>query len=195
MHLVHVHTCLSNAGTIGDITSILPSIETFIKNEINSTDIDIISDLCQQSWTIPSDILLTSQRPDLVIVNRTRKSIYILELTVPYERNIMMEHKYKSEKYARLIGDLQDIGWSTSYHAFEVGCRGMIIKENATTLNLFITKISKDVKQKIHVPVLKKISKSLAEVARLCTFSIVHARNYDVWHSPPYLKSKVHTLQ
>ncbi len=40
----------------------------------------------------------------------------------------MMEHKYKPEKYAGLIGDLQDIGWSTSYHAFEVGCRGMITK-------------------------------------------------------------------
>ncbi len=67
-----------------------------------------------------------------------------------------MERKYKSEKYAGLIRDLQDIGWSTSYHAFEVGCRGMITKENATTLKLFITKISKDVKQKIHVRILKK---------------------------------------
>ncbi len=93
-------------------------METFIKNEINSTDIDIISDLHKQSLTVPPNIIPTSQRPDLVIVNRTRKSIYILELTVPYERNIMMEHKDKSEKYARLIGDLQDIGWSTSYHAF-----------------------------------------------------------------------------
>ncbi len=113
--------------------SVLSSIETFIKNEINSTDIDIISDLRQQSWNIPPDIILTSQRPDFVIVNRNQKSIYILELTVPYERNITMEHKYKSEKYAGLIGDLQDIGWSTSYHTFEVGCRGMITKENAQT--------------------------------------------------------------
>ncbi len=79
-----------------------------------------------------------------------------------------MEHKYKSEKYAGLIGDLQDIGWSTSYHVSEVGCRGMITKENATTLKLFITKMSQDVKQKMHVPIL-------AEVAMLCLFSIFHA--------------------
>ncbi len=32
----------------------------------------------------------------------------------------------------------------------------MITKENATTLKLFLTKISKDIKQKIHVPILKK---------------------------------------
>ncbi len=102
-----------------------------------------------------------------------------------------MEHKYKSEKYAGLIGDLQDIRWSTSYHAFEVGCRDMLTKENTTTLKLFITKISKDVKQKI----LKKFSKSLAEVAMLCSFSIFHSRNYNVWQSPPYFKPKVHTLQ
>ncbi len=76
-----------------------------------------------------------------------------------------MEHKYKSEKYARLIGDLKDIGWSTRYHDFEVGCRGMITKEDATTLKLFITKISKDVKQNLHVPILNKICKSLTEVA------------------------------
>ncbi len=106
-----------------------------------------------------------------------------------------MEHKYKSEKYAGLIGDLQDIGWSISYHAFEVECRGMITKENATTLKLFITKISKDVKQKERVPILKTICKSLAEIAMLCSFSIFHARNYNVWHSSPYLKPKVHTLQ
>ncbi len=98
--------------------SILSSIETLIKNEINSTDVDIIFALYQQCWTIPPDIIHTNQTPHIVIVNTTPKSIYILELTVSYERNITMEHKYKSEKYAGLIGGLQDIGWSTSYHAF-----------------------------------------------------------------------------
>ncbi len=64
-----------------------------------------------------------------------------------------------------------------------------------TTIKLFITKISKDVKQKVHVQIFKKICKSLAEVAMLCSFSIFHARHYNVWHSPPYLKPKVHNLQ
>ncbi len=80
-----------------------------------------------------------------------------------------------------IIGDIE---WSTSYHAFEVGFRGMITKVNATTLKLSITKISKDVKQEVHVPILKKVIKSLAEVAMLCSFSIFLARNYNVSHSP-----------
>ena len=37
--------------------------------------------------TIPPDILVTTLRPDLVLINRTEKEIYLLELTCSFEQN------------------------------------------------------------------------------------------------------------
>ena len=36
--------------------------------------------------TIPPDILVTLSRPDLVIINRSLKSVYLLELTCSFEK-------------------------------------------------------------------------------------------------------------
>ena len=46
--------------------------------------------------TIPPDILVTLSRPDLVIINRSLKTVYLLELTCSFERNIVAAHQRKS---------------------------------------------------------------------------------------------------
>jgi len=40
--------------------------------------------------TIPPNILTTSQRPDLVIINNNTKRILIVELTIPFETNMSL---------------------------------------------------------------------------------------------------------
>ncbi len=84
------------------------------------------------------------------------------------------------------MADSQDIRWSTSYHAIQMGCRGIITKEKATARKL-TTKTS--------TVQIEKDCKSLAEVAMKSLFSIFHALNYNVWHGPPQLKPKVYALQ
>ena len=47
----------------------------------------------------PRDIVVTALRPDMVLVNRIRKLILIVELTVPWEERIDEAHDRKSLKY------------------------------------------------------------------------------------------------
>ena len=48
--------------------------------------------------TIPPDILVTNQRPDLVLVNRQSRKIVLFELTVPWDSNVDTSHDLKVRK-------------------------------------------------------------------------------------------------
>lgn len=51
--------------------------------------------------TLPAQLqVLTSDRPDIVILNNKSKKVDILELTCPFEMNIDTAHLYKENKYA-----------------------------------------------------------------------------------------------
>ncbi len=69
---------------------------------------------------------MTSDRPDLVVIDNIKKCISILEHTVPFENNVNRNHKYKCHKYAHLCIDLQRLGFNVKYFAIEIGCRAVI---------------------------------------------------------------------
>ena len=51
--------------------------------------------------TIPADVLVTADRPDIVIsMTRKEKTMHVFELTVPYEHNLKKRHKDKMNRYA-----------------------------------------------------------------------------------------------
>ena len=52
--------------------------------------------------TIPPDIVPTQQRPDLVIINRKEKLVFIIELTICFERNFEAANARKAERYQHL---------------------------------------------------------------------------------------------
>ena len=104
--------------------------------------------------TIPLDILPTQQRPDLVLINDSSKSIIIIELTVPSEQNIHNVHERKLD---------------TKLLCVEVGSRGLITDSNACSFNLF----SHDfVQQKIFEAGLKKISEISQSTSIICSYAI-----------------------
>ena len=80
--------------------------------------------------TIPPHILVTNQRPDLVIVWDDPKELLLIELTVPFEGNISDAHNRKIDRYKTLVQDLNETEYNTTYEAIEVGQRGLINKEN-----------------------------------------------------------------
>ena len=84
--------------------------------------------------TIPPDILVTLSRPDLVIINRSNKSVDILELTCSFERNILAAHQRKSTKYTSLKSDIESAGFSCSLIPFEIGSHGHVMKRTKTNL-------------------------------------------------------------
>ena len=83
---------------------------TWHHNSVHFIIMDTLKDVSDQSWsfycdlagtkkiastTIPPDILPIQQRPNLVLINESSKSIIIIELTVPFEQNI---HKAQERK-------------------------------------------------------------------------------------------------
>ena len=64
--------------------------------------------------TIPADIVPTSLRPDVVIVNRKEKSIELMELTCSFEKNIDSANLRKQTNYLDLKTDIEEAGWNTN---------------------------------------------------------------------------------
>ena len=77
--------------------------------------------------TIPPDILPTQQRPDLVLINPTSKSIIIIELTIPYEQNINSAHNRKLNKYAGLTSDLREQGYDVKLVCVEISALSTVV--------------------------------------------------------------------
>ena len=132
--------------------------------------------------TIPPDILVTLSRPDLVIINRSSKSVYLLELTCSFERNIQAAHQRKTTKYTSLKSDIEDAGYTCFLIPFEIGSRGHVTRTNRSNLILTF------VQNKINSNALKCI-KQLSKISLLCSFSIFHAYKEPSWRSPPLLSS------
>ena len=97
----------------------------------------VISDLPGQSLsglTIPPEVLITSDRPDLAIYRPLDKRIELAELTVPFETNLEKDHEYKCEKYANLINDINQNNYISHLTCIEIGCRGYVSPDNKMRL-------------------------------------------------------------
>ena len=89
--------------------------------------------------TIPPDVLVTGSRPDLVLLNRQEKKIFILELTCSFESNIEAANARKKIRYTSLKHDLEDQGYNCTLLPFEDGSRGYVTKSNRINLiNIFV---------------------------------------------------------
>ena len=82
--------------------------------------------------TIPANICVTAHKPDLVICDQTNGSLFIFELTVPFETNLDTRHREKSDKYAHFVTDVTNM--NTSVICFEIGSRGFISSRNHSSL-------------------------------------------------------------
>ena len=99
--------------------------------------------------TIPPDILVTAEKPDIVIINRqpqdNEKFISIIELTVPWEERLEISRELKTNKYTSLINDLKEAGFSVDFIPLEVGVRGIITKANKSSIKK-IHQFTRDIK-------------------------------------------------
>ncbi len=77
-------------------------------------------------------ITITTQQPDIVIVNRINSNITILELSVPFETNISDTHNRKLNRYANLIADIESKNFKVNYYALEIGSRGYFQQKTKT---------------------------------------------------------------
>ena len=153
---------------------------------VPSNNIEVFFDLEGKNIngsTIPADIVTTSSRPDICVINRavTPNVVYLYELTVPFEHNVDNANTLKKNKYAPLVEDIEANGFKCFSVCFEIGCRGYINNRNKLALGSLL-KISNS-KTKF-TTFYQKISK----ISLLCSFAIFHARNELEWISPRFIQ-------
>ncbi len=158
----------------------------FIINTISkglSSDWNISPDLpnrMQGCSTIPTDIVITSQKPDLVLHNKLSKHVIILELSVPFERNIEDTHKRKVDRYQFLISDIRNLGYTVRYHAIEIGSRGHISTENSNRIKDFLHRLKCTAK-------LSCVKQSLSKISLVSSYVIFHSKTESGWNEPSYV--------
>ena len=162
--------------------SILNHIVSFIKNDQKDC-LELYADLPDYTvngGTIPSDIVVTVERPDIVIIDRKERVVEIGELTVPFEPNLESARKRKEEKYAYLVADIESKGFKCTLTCFEVGSRGLITKDNKRRINRLMKLASHAKKTHDHI-------KQTSKIAVLTSYAIFNARRQPIWTMPKLL--------
>ncbi len=125
--------------------------------------------------TIPASIVTTAEKPDIVCVNGSTKSVTILELSVPFESNINKANEFKTNKYASLVLDIENAGFMCNLICFEVGSRGLITANNKSQFK----KIAKIAQSKC----AKDLWAQASRIAVSCSYVIFNARYEKEWYN------------
>ena len=72
--------------------------------------------------TLPADIVLTNQKPDIVIIDRSTAvaTVWLFELTTSFEQNIEQAHTRKKVRYSYLEADIEANGFKCVNLPFEI---------------------------------------------------------------------------
>ena len=88
--------------------------------------------------TIPPDVAMTAQKPDLVIINRKANppEVTLVELTVPWDSSANMGAalQRKTDRYNDLKTTIEGNGFKCSNLPLEIGTRGFINARNKSLL-------------------------------------------------------------
>ena len=111
-------------------------IVNYIVNSVD-TKFTVFSDLpghtAAGGGSIPPEICVTAEKPDIVILDNHKKQIHLFELTCPSEKYIDTRNTEKSNKFGHFLTDITY--WKCTVNCFEVSSKGFISTRNHTTLN------------------------------------------------------------
>ena len=128
--------------------------------------------------SIPPELCVTAQKPDIVILDKHKKKVHLFELTCPSEKHIDTRHTQKSNKYAHFLTDITQ--YTCTVNCFEVTSKGFISTRNHATLNT----LHKFTKPEITKSQFKSNISSLSITA---SHHIFLCRNEPTFLEPPYL--------
>ena len=76
----------------------------------------------EHHFKFPTEIVITTQHPDIIIWSVELNKVFVIELTVPFEENFKWAHQRKLEKYEAPQEQCVRNGWITNIFPIEVGC-------------------------------------------------------------------------
>ena len=121
--------------------------------------------------TIPEDILITELRPDLSIINRKKKEIRIVELSICWDQDHERARRRKEDRYEPLIAELLERGWKSTLITIEIGARGFTANDTASSLK---TLFHDKKRRTTHL-------KNMNKLAISCSHKLFIERNNPLW--------------
>ena len=134
---------------------------------------DVSGHKLQPDGTIPPDVIVTLQKPDLVLVDSESKCIALYELTSCADKaeNIRKARERKINRYSALVGDLVVSGWNATLTPIQVCALGDIDGETRTAFNKLFGK-----------NLARKLCKKLTRIAISASYRIFYSRREVEWH-------------
>jgi hypothetical protein len=125
--------------------------------------------------SIPADVMVQAQRPDLVIIDwsvHSRHRIALVELTCLWDTDAKRVEDHKTVRYSDFKEELSNQGWDCCLYLIEVGARGHIIKSVKDCLwSLFRAWVPAGHRSGIGQ------MKDVSRISRVCSFAIFQACN------------------
>ena len=141
----------------------------------NTRDWRLLIDFDHKRAIFPPSICPTDQRPDIVIWSESTKTVVMAELTCPMEENMIRAITCKTARYALLVEQIKQAGWSPVLLTVEGGARGFVAK----SMRSFLCRLGFTGREaNMHC-------KTLSLVLARCSYYIFLARNTKKWHRPP----------
>ena len=162
-------------------------LDTIVKRK--KEGVEVFADL--KGWrvnggTVPPDMALTEQKPDLVVIDRSVNpvKVILIELTVPWDsaNNFQAALDRKTARYERLTEDLIEAGFDARNLPLEIGCRGVINQRNSANLEYICNLLG--------IRGIKKLRGALGRIAVIGSYRIWLARNSQEWSSGELIKVK-----
>ena len=153
--------------------SVLNFIASSLKQIGNTT---LYADL--DDFANPSIITGDNYRPDLVV--KTSGTLFILELTVGFESNLINNVKRKQAKYSRLISDLRGSYGRVEFVNLSISCLGVFARECTSFIDMLNYL---ELEDKLRKYILRKIM----NISIRSSYYIFCCRN-KVWDDPDLMK-------
>jgi len=136
-----------------------------------ASDWKLLVDFDHDQTVFPPEILLTNQRPDIVIWSMKIKKVILIELTCPAEEGMINAQVYKETRYSQLKSEILERSWSVSLMTIEVGVRGFVGHSLPKCLSVLGFSRSTS----------NKLCKTVSLVSAKCSYAIYLASNSLTW--------------
>ena len=116
--------------------------------------------------------------PDIVLLDRVKKTIVLLELTCPFDSSpssFKAALDRKTIRYCRLALDCKNLGYTAHNTPLEIGARGVITARNHAVLAMVASMCG--------IRNLKTFRRTLGKIALVASYRIYLARNSPDWSS------------
>ncbi len=135
---------------------------------------------CSNS-TVPTYICVTTQIPDIVMINCPQKIAILTERTMWFQTNFEKSAQRKENIYGSLLNDRQSIGFTCELITIEVGCRGLVSWDNKAKLIKIYSYLNGS-KKTSHCTKNK-----LSRTSVLASYAIFYSKYASEWIDPPLI--------